>query len=246
MRPVPQQRSSTVRTSAASLLQSSLRWAAQRSWQPSTTISSYTPASREYGSAPFPPVVPRSQGSWPWPPRTPPTLGSPPNVLSPMGADDICSHLASSVQRPQTQRAGDDEEVRQSAGLLRHYIACPSVPSSDDTWAPRRSVSTHATHTPVTDGAGHLRNEKSGVPIPAAALSTGDHTADAGGPLLVSGASVQCMHCRRRPGPAGTRRRLLAVPVQGSLMLRAAPLGPGTSDGPVTRKAAPDAGHSRN
>jgi class 3 adenylate cyclase len=29
-------------------------------------------------------------------------------------------------------------------------------------------------------------------------------------------------------------------------MLRAAPLGPGTSDGPVTRKAAPDAGHSRN
>src|SRR6476620_3502385 len=92
MRPVPQQRSSTARTSAASLLHSSWRWAAQRSWQPSTTISSYTPASREYGSAPFPPVVHRSLGSWPCPLRTPPTLGSPRNVLSPMGADLICSH----------------------------------------------------------------------------------------------------------------------------------------------------------
>src|SRR4029453_9352630 len=167
MRPVPQQRSSTVRTSAASLLQSSLRWAAQRSWQPSTTISSYTPASREYGSAPFPPVVPRSQGSWPWPPRTPPTLGSPPNVLSPMGADDICSHLASSVQRPQTQRAGDDEQVRQSAGLLRHYIACPSVPSSDDTGAPRRSaLNSCNAYTGDRWGRTRLRKEESGVSNP--------------------------------------------------------------------------------
>src|SRR6478735_7160662 len=117
MRPVPQHRSSTVRTSAASLLHSSWRWAAQRSWQPSTTISSYTPASREYGSAPLPPVVLRSLGSWPWPMRTPPTLGSLRHVVSPTGADDICSHCASPGQGPQTQRPGDDEEERQSAAL---------------------------------------------------------------------------------------------------------------------------------
>src|SRR6478735_2606873 len=132
MRPVPQHRSSTARTSAASLLHSSWRWAAQRSWQPSTTISSYTPASREYGSAPFPPVVLRSRGSWPWPMRTPPTPGSLRNVASPMGADDICSHLASCVQRPQTQPVGDDEEVRQSAGLLRRSPPRPRPPSRGD------------------------------------------------------------------------------------------------------------------
>src|SRR6478735_351412 len=130
MRPVPQHRSSTVRTSAASLLHSSWRWAAQRSWQPSATISSYTPASREYGSAPFPPVVLRSRGSWPCPLRTPPALGSPRRVGSPM-AQIIFAHILLPVCNDHRRRLAT-MKVGQSAAVFPRRPPRPRPPSRGD------------------------------------------------------------------------------------------------------------------